>query len=175
MNRFLGVLFMGCILVAGCNTPTVEEKRTQPDREGEALVRANSYLVKKDAGLIKSYANRRQWDLLQTPGGLYYIVFARSGEKTNANKSKRATIAYKLELLDGTLCYSSDSTGLKTFSFDKKEVEAGLEEGIKMLKPGDSACFILPPHLAYGLLGDQNKIPPRAIIVYHVKLINLER
>jgi FKBP-type peptidyl-prolyl cis-trans isomerase len=30
----------------------------------------------------------------------------------------------------------------------------------------------MPPHLAYGLIGDDNKIPARAIIVYDVEVID---
>jgi FKBP-type peptidyl-prolyl cis-trans isomerase len=53
-------------------------------------------------------------------------------------------------------------------------VESGLEEGILLLREGDKAKFILPPHLAHGLLGDDNKIPARSIIVYDLELLSLE-
>jgi len=39
-----------------------------------------------------------------------------------------------------------------------------------MLKPGGEAIFIIPPFLAYGLIGDGGKIPPRAIIIYDVSI-----
>lgn len=52
-------------------------------------------------------------------------------------------------------------------------MEAGLEEGILMLRTGDKARFILPPHLAYGLFGDEEKILPRSTIVYEVKVIEI--
>ena len=39
---------------------------------------------------------------------------------------------------------------------------------------GDKARFIMPPHLAHGLLGDNHKIPARAIIIYEVELIKLD-
>jgi FKBP-type peptidyl-prolyl cis-trans isomerase len=42
-------------------------------------------------------------------------------------------------------------------------------EGIKMLKPGGDAVFILPPFLAYGIVGDGKAIPPRSILVYELK------
>jgi FKBP-type peptidyl-prolyl cis-trans isomerase len=37
-----------------------------------------------------------------------------------------------------------------------------------MLKPGGEAIFIIPPFLAYGFVGDGNKIPSRAVIVYNI-------
>ena len=42
-----------------------------------------------------------------------------------------------------------------------------------LLKEGDAARFILPPYLAFGLLGDENKIPPRSTIVYNVEMLKL--
>ena len=54
----------------------------------------------------------------------------------------------------------------------RSEMAAGLNEGLKMLKPGGEAVFIIPPFLAYGLKGDGNKIPARSIIVYEIKMIN---
>jgi FKBP-type peptidyl-prolyl cis-trans isomerase len=49
-------------------------------------------------------------------------------------------------------------------------MEAGLNEGLRLLKPGGEAIFIIPSFLAYGLLGDRKMIPSRAIIVYSIKV-----
>jgi FKBP-type peptidyl-prolyl cis-trans isomerase len=51
-------------------------------------------------------------------------------------------------------------------------MEAGLNQGLRMLKPGAEAIFILPPFLAYGLPGDGKKIPSRAVIVYRITILN---
>ena len=42
------------------------------------------------------------------------------------------------------------------------------------MKVGDIAKFILPSHLAFGLLGDEEKIPKRATLVYHVELLTIK-
>jgi FKBP-type peptidyl-prolyl cis-trans isomerase len=31
----------------------------------------------------------------------------------------------------------------------------------------------MPPYLAHGILGDENKIPPRSIIVYDVEVLEI--
>jgi FKBP-type peptidyl-prolyl cis-trans isomerase len=43
-----------------------------------------------------------------------------------------------------------------------------------MMRAGDKARFVIPPHLAYGLLGDENRIPARAIIVYQLELVEVK-
>jgi FKBP-type peptidyl-prolyl cis-trans isomerase FkpA len=50
-------------------------------------------------------------------------------------------------------------------------MEPGLNEGLRILKPGAEAIFILPPFLAYGLLGDGKMIPSRSVIVYNIKIL----
>jgi FKBP-type peptidyl-prolyl cis-trans isomerase len=43
------------------------------------------------------------------------------------------------------------------------------------LAQGGKAKFILPSHLAYGLTGDQDKIPPQSPVVYDIELIEIEK
>ena len=84
-----------------------------------------------------------------------------------------ATLKYSISLLDGTVCYSSDSLGLKSFEIDHDQIESGIHEGVKLLKEGEHAIFILPSHLAHGLTGDHNKIPPGSPVVYNIELTHL--
>ena len=79
---------------------------------------------------------------------------------------------YECSLLDGTRCYSSKELGPKELILGKSEIEAGLNEGLRLLKPGAEAIFIIPPFLAFGLIGDGKLIPPRAVMVYNVKVMN---
>ena len=60
--------------------------------------------------------------------------------------------------------------GPKELILGRSEMEAGLNEGLRLLKPGSEAIFIIPPFLAYGLIGDRKLIPPRAVLVYSVSV-----
>lgn len=139
----------------------------------EDLVNVNKYLVKKDAEAIKAFAERREWEMQESKTGLYYQIYEQ-GEGRKAEKDKIVTLNYSVKLLDGTLCYSSDSLGAKVFKIGMGGVEAGLEEGILLLREGDKARFIMPPYMAHGLVGDDNKIPARSIIIYNVELLKIE-
>lgn len=162
------------IVVASCSnrqpkdTPVGDNESTQ-----EKLMKANKYLVNKDADIIRGYIKRRNWDMQISKAGLWYMIY-QNGNGAKASLGKTVTFYYKVWLLDGTLCYSSEESGAKRFRLGQGGVESGLEEGMLLLKVGDKARFILPPHLAYGLVGDGNKIPERAIILYEVELIKLE-
>ena len=76
-------------------------------------------------------------------------------------------------MLDGKLCYSSDKNGPKTFKVDFDNVETGIHQGIKLMREGEKAIFILPSHLAHGLTGDNDKIPPKASVYYEVEVLSV--
>jgi len=53
-------------------------------------------------------------------------------------------------------------------------VESGLHEVMKYLREGDRAVVIIPSHLAFGLLGDLDKVPPFSTVVYDIYLAEVE-
>ena len=140
------------------------------EEEKEMLLRINKFLVRKDIDLIKSYAERRGWDMEVTESGLYYDIYEKT-LGTRAEMGMHIRLNYKLSLMDGTLCYSSEKDGEKQFQLGKSMEISGLEQGVELMRVGEKARFIMPPHLAYGLLGDEERIPARSIIVYDVELL----
>jgi FKBP-type peptidyl-prolyl cis-trans isomerase len=86
-----------------------------------------------------------------------------------------AEIKYRVFLLDGTLCYSSDSAGPVKLRLGVGEQVSGLEEGLMLMVPGDKAHLILPAHLGYGMAGDQVKIPPASALYFDVELVNVTK
>lgn len=139
----------------------------------EALIGANRILVQKDRARIMAYVRQNNLTMKESPSGLWYGI-ERYGFGMKSQENARVTLKYQVSLLDGTLCYDSDSLGTKQFILGRGGVESGLEEGVMLLRVGDKAKFILPPHLAYGLQGDGNKIPARSIIIYKVILLKVE-
>ena len=161
-------------LTLSCRQAPVEEKAPAltPGEEKEMLMRVNKFLVQKDIELIHSYAVRRGWEMQVTETGLFYEIY----EKTDGDVVKEGmniSIDYKLSLLDGTMCYSSEKDGIKKFLVGKSHEVSGLEQGVGLMREGEKARFIIPPHLAYGLLGDEKRIPARSIIVYEVELLKV--
>lgn len=175
INRTIG-LFVGLLitifLVGACKSSTKKYNAKEKKLFQENLVKANKGLVHKYQDEIGAYVNRHAWNMEKTESGLWYEI-VKPGKGQKAIAGNIAQLRYQVNLLDGTLCYTSDSLGVKVFKIGQGGVESGLEEGILMLNEGAKARFIMPPHLAYGLLGDENKIPTRSTIVYNVELIKL--
>ena len=170
MRLLCTILLATAAVATGCNGRNNDDGKVPMSKE--SLIRANKGLVTIDHERIEAFAERHQWEMGTTETGLWYQIYEH-GTGDSARNGLIASLKYTVSLLDGTLCYSSDSTGEKTFLIGQGGVESGLEEGILLMRCGDKARFIMPPHLAHGLPGDNDKIPPRSTIVYQVELLNL--
>ena len=170
--KFSIALILLCISLLSCRHQRRPITKEEYSKTRKSLIELNKLLVKQDSAKIAGYVKRRNWDMVETKTGLWYMIYEK-GSGESSKEGLFATINYNVALLDGTQCYSSDSLGPKRFKIGRGSVESGLEEGILLLKEGDKAKFILPPHLAHGLVGDDNRIPARSIIVYDVELLSL--
>jgi FKBP-type peptidyl-prolyl cis-trans isomerase FkpA len=130
----------------------------------------NKYLIQKDKERVKSYIERKSLKMNESPTGLWYQII-NGGNGKNFTDNDKIILNYECSLLDGTRCYSSKDLGPKEVILGRSEIEPGLNEGLRLLKPGAEAIFIIPPFLAYGLVGDRKMIPPRAVIVYNVNIL----
>lgn len=174
------IVYITSILVLTLWIVACKQERPKPQSEEEVqaykepLVKVNQILVDKDSLRIARYNERKRLGLTVGLNGLWYKI-EHIGKGDSAKFNKVASIKYKLYLLEnGKLCYSSDSAGIKSFVIGKDDVESGLDMGIRMMREGDKAMFVLPPNLAHGLLGDGNCIPPRSIIIYEVELLQVD-
>lgn len=81
-------------------------------------------------------------------------------------------VHYVGALEDGSVFDSSYSRGVP-FHFNIGTVIRGWTEALMLLHPGEEACLILPPELAYGPFGAGDKVPPDANLIFHVKLLGI--
>ncbi|MEQ8324283.1 MAG: FKBP-type peptidyl-prolyl cis-trans isomerase [Vicingaceae bacterium] len=151
------------------NKTTGTEIRTSKD----PLIEENKRLTLEESRIMDRYIERRKWDMTTTGTGLRYMIY-ENGYGVDAAEGMRATVNYEIALMDGTLCYSSDEQGPRTFTIGRDNVESGIHEGITYMKVGDKVKMLIPSYLAHGLVGDQNKIPPRSPLVVDLHLIRLD-
>jgi FKBP-type peptidyl-prolyl cis-trans isomerase len=161
------------IVMVSCNGSDYQQAKEQPKDTGEKLIKVNKKLVRSEAEQIDDFLARYQWKVQQTGNGLRYMIY-KHGQGAKASDGKLAKISYTMSLLTGEVVHPGDDKSFKWFTIGKGEIERGLDEGILFLRTGDRAKFILPSHLAYGLTGDGDKIPAKAVLVYDVELLELK-
>ncbi|MDY0099967.1 MAG: FKBP-type peptidyl-prolyl cis-trans isomerase [Bacteroidales bacterium] len=175
MDKLLSIkpilIFLIFFVMVSCRNGN--EPRPAPDPpDRKDLENINIYLVQKDREIIQSYIARKKIKMAESESGLWFLI-VKKGEGEYIKENDTVVFDYKCSLLDGTLCYSSEADGQKEIILGRSGLEAGLEEGLRLLKPGGEAVFILPPFLGYGLLGDQKKIPARATLVYEINIVKV--
>ncbi|MDP2723619.1 MAG: FKBP-type peptidyl-prolyl cis-trans isomerase [Bacteroidales bacterium] len=178
MKRFITNTLLFCLIVLlfSCkNSENQSEKKgTSYAETKESLVVANRYLTRTEEEEIEHYIKRHHLEVTETGSGLRYSV-VKQGDGSFPQKGDVVTLEYKVRLITGDRIYSSDESGPLVFQVGKGGVPSGLEEAILHLKVGDQANIILPSHLAYGLLGDNNKVPKRATIIYEIEFKKLSK
>jgi len=172
---WFGVLVLLLAVLTACKneTKSVKTREIDPAVLQESLLEANKQVVKTEDDQIRDLIVRYKWDMHETGTGLRYFIYHK-GNGSEAKKDKIARINFEIRLITGDIVYSSRESGVKEFKIGSGGVESGLEEGILLLRVGDKAKFIMPSHLAYGLIGDQDRIPAKSTLIYNVELLELK-
>jgi FKBP-type peptidyl-prolyl cis-trans isomerase FkpA len=163
--KFMSVLLLSVAFISCRQGYEKNSAAIKPDRDDMADL--NRYMVRKDRERIQNFIARKNLRMTETKTGLWFQIL-KEGEGETFRESDRLIMDYECSLLDGTKCYSSKDQGPRELVIGRSEMEAGLNEGLRLLRSGSEAIFIIPPFLAYGLIGDRKSIPPRAVLVYKV-------
>jgi len=160
-------------LSIACSSPGAQADKSRVPGRNE-MAELNKYLVRKDRERIQNYIERKKLEMKETPSGLWYIIKSEGSGELLKDRDV-VEFEYDCSMLDGTECYSSAELGPKAIVIGKTAIEPGLDQGLRMMRKGGEAMFIIPPFLAWGLPGDGKKIPSRAVLVYNVKVTNVRQ
>lgn len=168
-----GIYLVFALFIISCNEEVKKPVLDQQKPLKESLEKANRYLVNDEEEDIQNYISRHKLNMVSTGTGLRYQVLRE--EKGDLIRSGQlVTLDYELKNIMGDMIYTSENDGPKSFVVGHGNVESGLDEAVRHLHKGDVAVVILPSHLGYGLLGDQNRIPERATLVYTLKVADVK-
>ncbi len=140
----------------------------------DELIPSHRMYVKQEEDEIKQYIRQHKYNMLSTPTGIYYMII-RHGEGTVPEVKNIVKVTYRISLLDGTLCYDSKRDGPKEFMVGEDVEESGVHQAVQLMHQGDKGLFIIPSYLAMGLVGDHDKIPPGAVVVYEIDLLAVKK
>lgn len=167
------LLLLCSVFLFSCGEKEKPKKQKYTTQQVKDLsVQMNVWDEKRQNDEINQYVKSHGWTMEMTASGLRYMTI-KPGKGPLAKTGQVAKVVYKISLLDGTVCYSSEKDGPKEVLIGKDYIESGLHEGLTLMHVGDKMRFILPSHLAHGLAGDQSKIPPLSSVVYEIELLEL--
>lgn len=168
----LTLALFGCQCGSSTETSTTKQ---EPSQTRESQIENQRSFLKKERASIEQYIADRKLKFTRTGTGMYYAITTDSLAGTNAETGDDVLFDYTISLLNGNEIYSAKENGLRQLRIDKQDAEIGVHEALKRLGLGDEGLFILPSHLAFGVAGDQNRVPPVTALIYKIKLLKLEK
>lgn len=108
-----------------------------------------------------------------TASGLKYAIISH-GDGPMIDSGKVVTVNYSGYLQDGTLFDSSvERDEPIQFVVGQGQVIPGWDEGMRLLKKGDKARFIIPPQLGYGEM-QLEKIPANSTLIFDTEIVDVK-
>ena len=109
-----------------------------------------------------------------TPSGLYYKITKATNGAT-PQRGDEVAVHYAGKLVDGS---EFDSSFKRNQPIDIPigvgQVIKGWDEGIMLLKEGETATLLIPSELGYGSAGAGGVIPPNAWLIFDVELVSVK-
>ena len=165
--------FVFCLLLL-CSCTEEEEQPKPIQWNMDKSTEMNKELsIEEGIDIDLYFAQHENWDVQETGTGLRYVILKKTDGKLPV-AGMNAKTQYKISLLDGTEVYKTASDEVDVFRIDKSDMESGIHEGIKLMRVGEKAKLVFPSHLAHGLVGDLQKIPPLSPLVVDIELIEIE-
>lgn len=135
------------------------------DKNVAVLLTINQNLATKEDSILQNFADK-EIAFRKSKLGFWYKI-NQSTEGTFLKDKDICKFVFRMKLLNGQII----EEGEKQVVIGKKQVVTGLEQGLKLMHKGDSATFIIPSYLGYGMKGNMPLIPPFTSIIYQVKLL----
>ena len=109
-----------------------------------------------------------------TESGLKYYDL-EVGEGASPEPGQLVSVHYTGWLEDGTKFDSSLDRGQPfNFPIGMGQVIPGWDEGVSTMKVGGQRQLVIPSELAYGEQGAGNVIPPNAVLIFEVELMDVQ-
>lgn len=122
---------------------------------------------------IQKYLFAHNEIAVRDPSGLYYRILA-PGDSTHFVKAASVvTVNYINQLLDGAIVDAS----FDVTNFNNRELKnhiPGWQIGLSKISKGGKIRLYIPPYLAFGSIGVPNIIPPNAILISDVELVDIK-
>jgi len=107
--------------------------------------------------------------------GFWYSYISKEENEMKTPKiGDEVELEYNITDIHNVVIYSKEELGIKKYTIDKEDFIPGLQEGLKLMKVGETITFVIPSYRAFGLVGDENKIGINQTIKSTVTLLKIK-
>ena len=144
--------------------------------EGKSKIQENNkaYNAKLEAEAAKKLEDLKA-GMTATPSGLLYKITKSNPEGKAPKTGDIVSVHYAGKLTNGQEFDNSFKRGEPIeIPIGVGQVIKGWDEGIQLLKEGESATLLIPSELGYGARGAGGVIPPNAWLIFDVELVKVK-
>lgn len=170
MNRKVNVVLWVILLTLAACHRTTDNPSLSEEEYKQHLTQVNRILVTDEKKEIQDFIQRHRFTMDSTGTGLRYEIYEHTKGRM-PQPHDQVLLAYKVHSLSGTLFYNFSLDHPDTFRLAEAMQVRGLEEALYLMREGEKARLVLPAHLAYGMIGDDQKIPGATPLFYDIQLI----
>jgi FKBP-type peptidyl-prolyl cis-trans isomerase len=114
--------------------------------------------------------NRHKEGVTETDSGLQYSIL-EEGDGESPGEHHTVIVHQRCQLLNGKVIEDTYREN-KPSEVPMAELIAGYREGLMLMKKGARHRLFIPPDLAWGKKGTGGKIPPNALLIFDVRLVD---
>lgn len=107
-------------------------------------------------------------------GFWYYYDLRDDSDAPMAESGDQVRFNHEILDLAGQVIFSKEELGTTDYRVDRQELISGLQDGIKLMREGETVTFLFPSHKAYGYTGS-DRINPNQPLIYKVELIEVNK
>ncbi|PKH50747.1 gliding motility-associated peptidyl-prolyl isomerase GldI [Tenacibaculum sp. Bg11-29] len=169
------IFFLVVILgVVSCKEP--EARR--PNKQGTTnfyneVVKKNKKLNALEKKRLENFISKdtvNQYTV--SKNGFWYTYVVKDSLNTlKPKKEDVVLISFDISDINGNILYRRQE---RNYKVDKEDFIPALQDGIKLMRKGETITYIIPSYSAFGITGDGNKIGVRQPIKSTVTLIEIK-
>jgi gliding motility-associated peptidyl-prolyl isomerase len=174
MNKYFFTLLAAVFLIA-CSGP--EPRKPVVRKTGSFMkesIERNKALNGLEEDLLRAKLKKDSvHNYFTSSKGFWYFYNKRDSLQSKfPQKGDEVVYTYEVKRLNDSILYSKEEIGKKRYLVDREELITGLQDGIKLMHPGETVTFLFPSHKAFGYTGNE-RVMPNEPLIYTVELIEI--
>lgn len=141
----------------------------------ESVVRNKQMLAMEEARIKELISRDSSRTYMESGSGSWYCLLEANENGPLAEPEDLVTLTYDILSLDNDTIYSSEEIGVIQYKVDKQELFPGLRDGVKLLREKETATFFFTSPMAFGYLGDKDRIGPNVPVKSTLSILKVEK
>ncbi len=171
-NFFIIAIFF--ILMSCEGTKARRPKQHSTTNFYKEVIEHNKKLNKREKYFLEQLIKKDTLNHYQTSSNGFWYTYVKKDTLSSLTPQKNdlVTIEYDIKDINNVSLYPTQKIAYKV---DKQDFIQALQDGVKLMKKGETITFLIPSYRGYGVVGDGDKIGINQPIKSTVTLIDIKQ